>query len=128
MNSTDSATLSRKSSSEATEFRATDTGAPVTGTATSTAILRRPWRWSRRLPAIRLRHAGLAVRVVAILALWELLSRTMFAGKLILPPPDVVIRQIWADRSIYPANIGATLREALYGFVAGNLVAFIGAV
>ena len=65
------------------------------------------------------------VGVVAVLVLWQLLATTVLAGSRVVPPPLAVVPQLWQDRDSYPANISATLRVALIGYVWGNLIAIL---
>jgi ABC-type nitrate/sulfonate/bicarbonate transport system permease component len=68
------------------------------------------------------------LRTVVILGLWELFARTVFSGRLILPPPDAILRGLWADRHLYGGAITTTGEEALLGFAWGNLVAIVAAI
>src|SRR5262245_25716545 len=65
------------------------------------------------------------VGVVTVLALWQLLATTVLAGSRVVPTPLAVVSQLWQDRNSYPANVAATLRVALIGYVWGNLIAIL---
>ncbi len=54
--------------------------------------------------------------VVAVLGIWELVARTVFAGKFLVPPPESVVWEIWQDRGIYQASVPTTVHEAAIGF------------
>jgi ABC-type nitrate/sulfonate/bicarbonate transport system permease component len=63
--------------------------------------------------------------VAAVIGLWELLARVVFAGRLLIPPPETVVRDIWDQRSLYGTAVGTTVHEAALGFLWGNLAAII---
>jgi len=63
--------------------------------------------------------------VVALLAIWELVARTIFAGRFLVPPPESVIWGIWQDRGIYQDSVPTTVHEAAIGFVLGNVFAIL---
>src|SRR5271166_5887523 len=63
--------------------------------------------------------------VVAVLGIWELVARTVFAGKFLVPPPESVVWEIWQDRGIYQASVPTTVHEAAIGFVLGNVFAIL---
>jgi ABC-type nitrate/sulfonate/bicarbonate transport system permease component len=65
------------------------------------------------------------IGVVGVLVLWQLLATTVLAGSRVVPPPLAVVAQLWQDRDSYPANVSATLRVALIGYVWGNLIAIL---
>jgi sulfonate transport system permease protein len=65
------------------------------------------------------------LRTLAVFGLWEVLARTVFSGRLILPPPDAIVREIFDDRHLYNGMIATTGGEALLGFVWGNLAAIV---
>jgi ABC-type nitrate/sulfonate/bicarbonate transport system permease component len=66
---------------------------------------------------------GGAAGIVLVLALWELIARTVLASSLVVPTPFVVARQIWDDRSFYVPHVETTLHEAVLGFAWGNAIA-----
>jgi sulfonate transport system permease protein len=74
------------------------------------------------------RHTLPVLRTAAIFGIWELLARTIFSGRLILPAPDVILRGLWNDRHLYVGAVGTTGNEALLGFVWGNLAAVVLAI
>ena len=45
--------------------------------------------------------SGPILLVVAFFALWELLARTVFSGRFLVPPPETVLWGIWRDRGVY---------------------------
>ena len=63
--------------------------------------------------------------VVAVLGIWELVARTVFAGSFLVPPPESVVWEIWQDRGIYQASVPTTVHEAAIGFVLGNVFAIL---
>jgi sulfonate transport system permease protein len=79
--------------------------------------------------AVRAPRAPRAVRwsaplaVLAALVVWELVGVSGIAGEGTVPAFHDVLHQLWIDRSLYPSNIGQTVREALLGFLIGNTVA-----
>jgi sulfonate transport system permease protein len=72
--------------------------------------------WTKALPSL----AG----IVGALLLWQL-AATLFVSIHVIPSPIAVAAQCWADRDSYPLNIGTTLREALFGYLWGNLTAIL---
>ncbi len=84
------------------------------GTRTPAALRRLSRRY---LPAV--------VAFVAVIAVWELLTRLFAVQSFILPKPTEIIDQFFekAD-TIWPAG-WRTLQEALGGFVAGSLLGVI---
>ena len=85
--------------------------------STVVAAGRRP----TRMPAMP-HWSGFAF-VLALLAAWELVGVTGIAGNGTVPALHDVLSQLWTDRSLYPANIAATAKEAALGFLFGNVVA-----
>ena len=63
--------------------------------------------------------------VVGFLALWEVLARTLFSGRFLIPPPETVLWGIWQDRGIYQYSVPTTVHEAALGFLWGNLAAIL---
>jgi ABC-type nitrate/sulfonate/bicarbonate transport system permease component len=63
--------------------------------------------------------------VVGFLATWELLARTVFSGRFLIPPPETVLWGIWQDRGIYQYAVPTTVHEAALGFLWGNLAAVL---
>ena len=63
--------------------------------------------------------------VVVVLAIWQLLAMTLLAASRVVPAPTDVASQLWLDRHSYPANVSATLRVAVIGYVWGNLIAIL---
>ncbi|GAA1751117.1 ABC transporter permease [Luedemannella helvata] len=69
------------------------------------------------------------VGVVALLAVWETIGRTVFAGNRAVPPPTAIARQFAADGlDFYLPNVATTLREASLGWLIGNVIAIALAV
>jgi sulfonate transport system permease protein len=79
------------------------------------------------LPAWRGRPLWIdgVVGVVAVLAIWQLLSMTVLAASRVVPAPTDVASQFWLDRHSYPSNVSATLRVAVIGYVLGNVIAVL---
>jgi sulfonate transport system permease protein len=76
----------------------------------------------RGLPGGLGRLGGLA-GIVLVLAVWELLARTVLASSLVLPTPFTVAQQMWHDRHFYVPHVETTLHEAALGFLWGNVIA-----
>ena len=74
---------------------------------------------SRELEALA-SNSGPFLLVVGFLALWELLARTVFAGRFLVPPPESVFWGIWQDRGIYQVSVPTTVHEAALGFLTGE--------
>ena len=74
-----------------------------------------------RLP--RWEHWPVVAILLGTLVVWELVGDTNLLGQQTVPPLHAVLSQLWHDRSLYPANLEATGREAVLGFLIGNLVA-----
>ncbi len=64
-----------------------------------------------------------AVSVIIALLAWEVLGDLHLVGQGALPSPSAILSQWWQDREIYPPHLWATLKPALIGFLAGNLIA-----
>jgi ABC-type nitrate/sulfonate/bicarbonate transport system permease component len=70
-----------------------------------------------------------AIGLVVLLALWEVLGRTVFADSRAVPPPTAILGQMADDGfSFYWPNIEQTLREASLGWLWGNAIAIVLAV
>jgi sulfonate transport system permease protein len=68
------------------------------------------------------------LRVLVVLAAWELLGDLHLIAQGALPSPSAILLQWWQDRSDYPPHIWATLKPALLGFLIGNAIAVTVAV
>jgi sulfonate transport system permease protein len=77
----------------------------------------------RRLSAWARSYSLAFVLVAGFLGTWELLARTVFSGRFLIPPPETVVWGIWQDRGIYQYSVPTTLHEAALGFLWGNLAA-----
>lgn len=62
---------------------------------------------------------------VALILLWELAARTVYAGSYRLSPPSSGLGVLWEKRGVYARNLWFTGRSALWGFFWGSLVAII---
>lgn len=69
------------------------------------------------------RTVSAVLRGAALLLAWELLGRLQIIGSGALPPPSLILQQLWADRSLYPPHVLATAIPAAEGFLFGNLLA-----
>jgi len=67
--------------------------------------------------------AGRAVGIGLLLVIWHLLAVTLLESSRVVPTPLDVLRQLWEDRDSYPQNVRTTLREAMVGYLWGNLAA-----
>ena len=94
------------------------TGAGGRGLAPSAGLWRRIGSKAREF-------LGPVLLVVAFLALWELVARTIFSGRFLVPPPESVLAGIWSDRSLYQGVAPTTIHEAALGFLWGNLAAIL---
>jgi ABC-type nitrate/sulfonate/bicarbonate transport system permease component len=79
--------------------------------------------WSARLRTV-VSHPSWAtvIGLVILVAIWWLLAGVVLNGTLTLATPPAVLRAAWDDRSDLWTQSGATLREAAFGFVAGNVI------
>jgi ABC-type nitrate/sulfonate/bicarbonate transport system permease component len=69
------------------------------------------------------------VGLVALLVVWEILGKTVFADSRAVPPPTAIADQLYHDGwRFYGPNIETTLREATLGWLWGNLIAVVLAV
>lgn len=78
-------------------------------------------------PALLPRALPGAIGLGCVLLAWGVVARVC-AGLHVIPGPIDVAHQIWADRASYATNIPATLREALVGYLWGNVTAIALAV
>jgi ABC-type nitrate/sulfonate/bicarbonate transport system permease component len=63
------------------------------------------------------------VGLVIVVALWALIALVLPGHwHVVVPSPFSVARQLWDDRSFYPAPLGATLKEAGIGYLIGNVL------
>jgi len=63
-----------------------------------------------------------AIGILALLVIWEVLGRTVFAGSRAVPPPTAILTQLRTDGlAFYWPNIRTTLREAGEGWLWGNV-------
>jgi ABC-type nitrate/sulfonate/bicarbonate transport system permease component len=70
-----------------------------------------------------------AIGITAVLMVWEILGRTVFAGSRAVPPPTAILSQLFDDGwSFYWPNIRATLGAAGLGWLWGNAIAIVLAV
>lgn len=75
-------------------------------------------------PRLRAAASG-AAGLLAVLAVWWVAALTVFRDKLVPTPPAVVAKLVEDGASFYLANFGATVEEALRGFLWGNVVALL---
>jgi len=68
-----------------------------------------------------------AIGLGLVVLVWFALSG-LLADLRVIPSPVDVVSQIWRDRSAHQANVGVTLREAMVGYLWGNLAAILLAV
>lgn len=74
---------------------------------------------SRALPE----WARTTIVVVGLIAVWELLARTVLAGSYAIAPPSAVVTTFLDERDLYLRNLRYTAANAAWGFVWGNLAA-----
>jgi ABC-type nitrate/sulfonate/bicarbonate transport system permease component len=70
------------------------------------------------------RHWLSAAIVVALLAVWELLALTVFAGRYVVPPPTAVVAAMVKD-GFFHSDVLVTLGIAWKGWLIGNGVALL---
>jgi ABC-type nitrate/sulfonate/bicarbonate transport system permease component len=68
------------------------------------------------------------LRVLIVLAVWEVLGDFHLIAQGAMPSPSAIIMQWWQDRADYPPHIWATLKPAALGFLIGNAIAMAAAV
>jgi sulfonate transport system permease protein len=61
----------------------------------------------------------------AVLALWSVLALTDAGGRGTIPAPWSVVARLWDDRSLYPAQIGSTVAEAVEGLVLATVAGVV---
>jgi ABC-type nitrate/sulfonate/bicarbonate transport system permease component len=71
---------------------------------------------------------SLLASLTATLLLWEIAGRAGWVAGGALPAPSAIVEQWWWDRGDYPAHLRASGRNALAGFLIGNVVAVAFAV
>ena len=70
-----------------------------------------------------------ACGLLALVVIWEVLGRTVFADSRAVPPPSAILAQLGRDGfAFYWPNIRTTLREAGLGWLWGNAIAVVLAV
>ena len=74
---------------------------------------------------VRSAHLSTLGGFVLIVLLWELLTRTFLSEFYILAPPTAIIARIAEQSGLYGRALVITLREAILGFVFGNLAAIV---
>ena len=72
------------------------------------------------LSAARLR---VALGWVLVIGLWELVGRTILAGRHLIGVPSGIVVKLVENVEVYGRGLGYTTREALIGYVLGNLAA-----
>ncbi|MBM9468694.1 ABC transporter permease [Nakamurella leprariae] len=85
----------------------------------------------RRRPRTRNLWANVVPSVVIlaiVIAVWEVLVRSLEVRPQVLPPPSRVLEQGWAQRSTILEHAGATLQVTITGFAVSLVVAWIIAV
>jgi ABC-type nitrate/sulfonate/bicarbonate transport system permease component len=69
------------------------------------------------------------VGLLGLVVIWEVLGRTVFADRHVVPPPTAILSQLGHDGfGFYWPNMRTTLREAGLGWLWGNLIAVVLAV
>ena len=69
------------------------------------------------------------VGLIGLVVIWEVLGRTVFADRHVVPPPTAILGQLGRDGfGFYWPNMRTTLREAGLGWLWGNLIAIVLAV
>ena len=64
--------------------------------------------------------------ILALLVIWEVAGRTVFADSRAVPPPTAILSQLTSDGlSFYWPNVRTTLREAGEGWLWGNAIAIV---
>ena len=78
----------------------------------------------RELPVVSRHHLRSALIVVAILALWEALASTVFAGHFVMPTPTSVIATAARDHFFF-SDLVVTLGISWKGWLIGNGAALV---
>jgi sulfonate transport system permease protein len=60
---------------------------------------------------------------VLVIGLWELVGRTVLAGRHLIGVPSGIIAKIVENADVYGRGLWFTTREAMFGYLAGNLAA-----
>lgn len=69
--------------------------------------------------------ARTAVGWVLVIGLWELLGRTLLAGRHLIGVPSGIVATVVEQADVYGRGLWFTTREALVGYLAGNLAAVL---
>ena len=86
---------------------AEDTTKPVTATLIGAGL-------RRARPA--------TIGMLLLLAAWQV-AAILMVDRHVVPGPTTVVAQLWRDHDSIIANSGVTLREAMVGYLWGNLLA-----
>lgn len=81
----------------------------------------RPGRRPSRLRPGSVVRALLATALV--IGAWELLGRTLLAGRHLIGTPSGIVSKLVENADVYGRGLGYTTREALIGYLLGNLAA-----
>jgi NitT/TauT family transport system permease protein len=71
---------------------------------------------SYRLRRSLIENSQTVVGMIALVALWEILCRTLNVPAWLLPPPSLVAMETWKIKALLPIHIFATLCSILGGF------------
>lgn len=65
------------------------------------------------------------ILALAVFVAWSLLAVTDAGGRGTIPTPWSVVARLWDDRSLYPAQIGSTVAEAVEGLILAGVVGVV---
>lgn len=74
-------------------------------------------RWASRLRTV--------LGWLLVIGLWELVGRTLLAGKHLIGVPSGMVVKLVENAEVYARGLWFTTREALLGYVIGNLAAVV---
>ena len=78
----------------------------------------RPRRWTPSPAALRTLGTW-----ALVIALWELVARTLLAGRHLIGVPSGIVVKLVENAEVYGRGLGYTTVEALFGYVLGNAAA-----
>ena len=77
-------------------------------------------RKRRIVTSIRNRASAIAIFIIVI-AVWQFVSGNEIIPRFLLPPPSAIVQEFFRSNVGWPDQIGATLREILFGFFFGTM-------
>jgi ABC-type nitrate/sulfonate/bicarbonate transport system permease component len=89
---------------------------------TAVAVAARPSAGARARSAAQ-EWGPTTILIVGLLVLWEVGARTFLADSEAFPRPTSVIADVFSELDYYSRHLRTTLREAIPGWVVGNVIA-----